>query len=264
MRRTTAICALACLGLAAVALAQDDAKLEPRAPSSTWFNRDDLSLSVTTAVYGKYMWRGIDIINEPVHQPEVYLGYKGLTLGVWANQELTNTAKHCGDFTEFDYSIDYSWSWKKLSFIIGYVNYRYPNLSLPENSDVYAGVELDVLLRPAIKVYREVDEAWGTYVKFSVGHTFEEVWKPTKASSVSVDLSASVGYGSRNHNDANYGTNAHGWTDVLLSLAVPIKLGKRWTLRPAIWYSSLLDGRIRENMKHDGNVWGSLALTWSF
>ena len=114
MRRTLAVCALAWLGLAAASLAQDDVKLEPRSRLDKWFDRKDLSLSVTTAVYGKYMWRGINIINEPVHQPEVYLGYKGLTLGVWANQELTNATKHCGDFTEFDYSIDYSWSWKRI------------------------------------------------------------------------------------------------------------------------------------------------------
>ena len=235
--------------------------IEPAAKAK-W--REDLSLSVDVAVNGKYMWRGIVIVNEAVHQPQVCLGYRGLTLCWWANQELTNATNHANDFTEMDYSLDYTWRWGKAELMVGYVNYRFPNTAIPENSELYGHVALDVPLSPKLKVYREIDEVWGTYVNLSVGHRFENVLRAQRGPTVSVGLDAAVGWGSRKHNQANYGFEGSAVSDAILSLSLPVQLSKHWTLTPAIYYSMLLDNRIRRAMEKDDNLWGGVTLSVSF
>ena len=223
-----------------------------------------LSLYFETMAASKYMWRGLSIVNEGVHQPFLSATYKGLSLGVWGNQELTNVNKHQSRFTEFDYSIDYSWSWQKADFVVGFVNYRFPNEGLDQNSEAYASVGLQLPLRPKVKVYRELRTAWGTYVKLSLGHTFEDIWKPTPRTSVGVDLSGHLGWGSRRHNNAQYGVRRPTFTDTQTSLGMPIKLGKTWSLTPAIHLSRILDNRLRRSVDRETNWWASLTLSASF
>jgi len=117
-----------------------------------------------------------------------------------------------------------------------------------------------VLLQPKLKVYREMRTSWGTYVKFSLGHTFEDLWKPTKNTSVGVDLSGHVAWGSRRHNEAQYGVTRHAFTDMQLSLGVPVKLSKSWSIAPAVHYSRILDRRLRASIEKETNWWASITL----
>ena len=228
------------------------------------FKLEDLSLYFESMVASKYMWRGLSIVNEAVHQPFVSAPYKGLSLGVWGNQALPNVNKHQSRFTEFDYSIDYSWSWQKADFVVGFVNYRFPNEGLDQNSEAYASVGLQLPLRPKIKMYRELRTAWGTYVKLSLGHTFEALWKPTPRTSMGVDLSGHLGWGSRRHNRAQYGVRRPAFTDTQTSLGVPVKLGKTWSLTPAVHLSRILDNRLRRSVDRETNWWASITLSASF
>ena len=91
-----------------------------------------------------------------------------------------------------------------------------------------------------------------------------EVWKPSKTTTVSVDLSAVAGYGSARHNNFNYGADRKAFTDVTVSLGVPIHMGGNWTLTPSVNYASLLDSRIRHATGPDNHSWVGLALSCSF
>ena len=233
-------------------------------PSDLGFKFRDLSFYFETMVASKYMWRGLSIVNETVHQPYVSATYKGLSLGIWGNQELTNVNKHQSRFTEFDYSVDYNWSWQRADFVVGFVNYRYPNEGLDQNSEAYASVGLQLPLRPKVKIYRELRTAWGTYVKLSLGHTFEDLWEPTPRTSLGLDLSGHLGWGSRRHNNAQYGVRRPTFTDTQTSLGMPIKLGKTWSLTPAIHLSRILDNRLRRSVDRETNWWASLTLSASF
>ena len=83
--------------------------------------KDEIGLSVETnlGVNSKYLWRGIEMNEDPVFQPEVKFGFKGFSATVWGNLELTSVHNghgedgDSGDFTEIDYIFDYSGNFKK-------------------------------------------------------------------------------------------------------------------------------------------------------
>jgi hypothetical protein len=230
----------------------------------------DWSLTLDATFNGKYIWRGINLVDDPVFQPSVAFSYRGLTASVWGNMELTNTntfpghGDTAGDFTEVDYILDYSWAWRGVNLSAGAIYYDFPNTSAPSTTELYGVVALDVLLAPSVTLYQDIDEADGTYVNFALGHTFEDVWQPSETVSMSVDLSGSVGLGSANFNSFYYGVDQTAFTDVLVSLGLPLEIGERWTVTPSLNYSSLLDDDIRGGMSNDGNLWFGTSLAFTF
>ena len=66
-----------------------------------------ISIDLTADFFGKYIWRGQNLSDDPVFQPGVSVGYGNFTAGVWGNMDLTNINGNSGDFSEMDYSIDY-------------------------------------------------------------------------------------------------------------------------------------------------------------
>ena len=231
-------------------------------------NKVEFSLDAT--YNSKYIWRGINLADTPVFQPSAAISYSGFTAAVWGNMETTNDNKYvghgdaAGDFTEVDYSIDYMWTVDRLNFSLGAIYYDFPNTGFNSTSEVYGAVGLDAVLSPAVTVYKDIDEADGIYATFSAGHSFEEVWKPSEETSLSLDLSGSVGYGSSRNNRFYYGASGSGFTDVTVSAGLPLSLGESLVLSPAVNCSVLLDGSIRRAMTKDDNVWFGISLTYSF
>lgn len=211
-----------------------------------------------------YIWRGINTTDGPVFQPSLELSYGGLTASFWGNLETTDVTGNRNDFTEVDYTLDYSWSWKKLNLSVGVIYYQFPEAQTLSTTEVYVGVGLDVLLSPTITVYQDLHRADGTYASLSIGHTFEDVWKPSRNVAVSVEAGASIGYASSRYNRYYYGSAGAAFTDALLSLGLPIQIGEHLTITPAINYSALLAPGIQNAMSDDNNFWGGVSVTYSF
>jgi len=223
------------------------------------------SLSFATTLNSKYVWRGINLVDDPVLQPEAALAYKGLTLSVWANMELTEVNGRANRFTEFDYTADYSYEWKDVVLSIGAIHYRFPNTKSNQTTEVYVAAGLNTILSPCVTVFRDVAEAKGTYAALAVGHTFEDIWRLSRKAVGSIDLSARIGYGSSNYNQFYYGTDNSAFSDVELSAGLPLKINERWTLTPSVTFTSLLsDGHIRQAMRNVDNWVVGVSLGVSF
>ena len=222
------------------------------------------SIDLDATFNSKYVWRGISLTNDPVFQPTVAVSWKGFTASFWGNMDLTDINGTEWNFNEIDLTLDYSWSWDIVGFSVGVIHYRFPNIRLPSTTELYGAVGLDVPLSPTLTVYQDVDLVNGTYANLSIGHTFEDVWQLAEDIAMSVDLSGAVGYGSGTHNAFYYGSAASGFTDLLLALGLPVQIGEHWTVTPAVNYSILLDGRIRDAVPNDANMWAGLSFTFTF
>ncbi|MFC1587058.1 hypothetical protein ACFL54_02005 [Planctomycetota bacterium] len=228
------------------------------------------SLSMDTTYSSKYIWRGINLNNDPVIWPSLEFSYNGLTASIWSSIETTNYNKYenygdtAGECTEVDLSINYSFCWQDLEFSIGAINYQYPNTGLDSTTELYGMISLKSFLCPTIELYKDIEEIDGIYSCFSINHSFTEIWQLSESVCMSIDLCASIGYGSKNHNECNYETSKATFTDYSLSLAIPVDVGDYWTITPSINYSSLLDKNIRYNMENDDNIWFSFSISLSF
>ena len=225
---------------------------------------EDFSLDLDLTYDGKYVWRGINVVDDHVLQPSVTAGWRGFSVNIWGNRDMTGENNAANDFTEIDFTADYSWTQGPVDLSVGAIRYTFPHGGGPSTTEFYGAAALETVLSPGITVYQDVEEADGTYVSVAVGHSFEEVWAPAEGVSAGLDLGLSVGMGSSDYNRFYYGAGGGALTDLLLTAGLPIRIGENATLTPSLNYSSLLDGDIRDAMADDTNLWGGLSLAVSF
>ena len=232
----------------------------------------DISLDYNT----KYVWRGIEVNGESVFQPGVSGSAYGFTGSIWANIDMTNYWATAGEFSEIDYSLDYSGSvpgMEKFGYSVGVIQYIFPTLSGDglSTTEIYAGASLDVLLSPFFSWYRDVNNADGSYLQFGISHSFEKELAPDY--SVGLDLSASFGFADSGYNSWYYGINETKWNDFTVGIGVPFNL-KYVTLTPSLNISTMLDDEIaaahqdiystETDTADRTNVWFGVSLSKSF
>ncbi len=224
------------------AFAGENAASSPVETVRTW----DISVGAGVDFYTKYIWRGQNLVDEPVLQPSAYVGIENFTASVWGNYTLTDDK----EWTELDYTLDYTTSLEfispkleKLSVSLGYIYYDFPNL--PPNNDsqeVYAAIAADTLLSPSFAVYYDYDQGDGTYYELSVAHTL-----PIEP--LSLNLSAAVGY-----NDGQWGFDSS-FSNALLGASLTIPLGEKLSFEPGIFYSVALDNQ------YDDEFYGGFSIS---
>ena len=234
--------------------------------------QDSPSITASSDFFSKYVWRGQLLVDDWVAQPGVSVAYKGFTASIWSNFCLTNEIDAKNESTEFDYSLDYTVAipgLDLLSFSAGTIYYRFPNQPFEPTLEVYGGFSAAVPLSPAIKVFYDVgnsidqDGIEGNYIQFSLGHTIEKIASWTEDCHCNLCLGASVGYGTAGYDKGYFGVNAGGFNDLTLSAALPICLGK-WTIKPTVAYSTMLDSDIRAATEKSENLYGGVGVAYQF
>ncbi|MBN2581969.1 MAG: MipA/OmpV family protein [Planctomycetes bacterium] len=222
------------------------------------------SVSFDLTFNSKYVWRGMLLTDDPVFQPSVNVEWKGFTVNVWGNMDLTSVNRNEGDFNEVDVSVDYSMSLVgPLGGSVGMVFYTFPNTRFASTTEFYAGLNLDVPLSPSVTAYFDVDEAEGVYLTTDIGHSFE-LPQLAEYMTWSIDLSLGFGWGSGDYNNFYFGVDGSGWTDFHTSVGLPIGIGEHVTITPAISYYAVLDDALRAVVADDDNVVYGLSVTFSF
>lgn len=226
-----------------------------------------LEVSVDASYVSKYVWRGINLVDDSCFQPSVTVGAYGLSLNVWGSMELTNENTYpgygdtAGDFTEVDYTLDYSFAITDMvGASVGVIYYTFPNTGFDSTTELYASVGVDCLLAPSLTVYRDIDEADGTMVVFGVGHTLYSF--EGENVSGSLDVGANVAWGDDDMNTFYYGAGSGlAFADASVSLALDVY---GVSVTPSINYARLIDSDIRDNFADDDEVWFGLSVGYSF
>lgn len=210
-------------------------------------------IGVSMDYVGKYIWRGQNLQDDSAFQPSVSLTYGGLTAAIWGNLEMSNYNDNDGEITEVDYSLDYTTpipGLEILSASMGVINYTFPNTELDDTTEIYGGLTLAVPLNPSIKLYRDVDDADGTYIAFGLSHSIEKITEIAPDMPVGVTMSASLGWGSSAYNKFYWGLDDESCSDLVFKVGFPIPIGE-WTLTPNLNYVTLVDDDIRRSDAFD-------------
>lgn len=156
---------------------------------------DNVTGSVSTAIYNKYIFRGYELSSgSVVIQPLVTVSYKGFSLNYWGNIDTREkqTQSFIPDrpgrksFNESDLTLSYTYSIDKLSLTAGYIYYgtKYTD----ETEEVFLSASYDIISKPTLTIYRDISTYPGTYLNLALSHSFE-VYKD-----ITLDLAASLGY----------------------------------------------------------------------
>jgi len=217
-------------------------------------NLNRVLFELEAGVYSKYVWRGIRFVDDWVLQTQFDVKWRGFTFTGWGNLDLTNENGDRGRFTEIDLSADYGVDVGPVDLNFGAIGYTFRSHGR-NTLEIYASAGLNVLLKPTLTLYRDIDEAEGNYLAFSVKHVFERLFSPSDETGPSPELTASIAYAGVDYNAYYYRVRSAGFADLTAAFSVPWKLSKKFTVFASINYSVLIDSQIRDRAADKSSIW---------
>ena len=216
--------------------------------TSNAFSTDAVDFELTADFVGKYIWRGQNLVDDPVFQPSMTASYENLNASIWGNLELTNINGNSGDFSELDYTLDYSSALpgiESIGFSVGLIYYDFPGTDTEDTTEVYGGLNFDFPLEPSVTVYHDIDEAEGSYISLAAGHSIEKIIEISPEVPLGLDIGISLGWGSGSYDKYYWGTGQSKLNDLAFSLSFPVEISG-WSLIPSLNYITLLSDDIRD------------------
>ncbi len=240
------------LGLVVSGSAQDSRKIET-----------ELTLDFSS----KYVWHGLNLVNDPVFQPGISFSSSGFTVSFWGSMELTNwnepnyTRKPAGRFCEIDTSVEYAGQLGQTGWNVGIIDYQYPGTGIERYREWFAGVSFDSAWgSPSISVNTGNNGHTGTYATLGLSQSV-----PARIGSAeALDFAMELIYGDSRCNRFLYGHDGATFTDVHLTASAEFAMGKGWTLNPTLHYSTLLHSALLRGEPRRSNVWVSCSVGIKF
>jgi len=202
--------------------------------------------SASLGVFNRYIFRGYELgSNSAVIQPALSISYYGFSAAFWGNidtdehptQSFVPDRRGQKSWNETDLTLSYTYPIGKLSLTGGYIYYgtKYAN----ETEELYIGASYDVISKPTLMIYRDINEYSGTYINLSFSHS-QPVYKD-----ITVDLGASFGYfiGDDDYwntfeesTGAYTGKKYEAFHDGMVKVGVSIPVTKNFVIQPVLQY----------------------------
>lgn len=226
------------------------------------------SFAFESTLVSRFMWRGQRLTDGWNLQPAATLGIKGFSVNVWGKFDLQARSEGDnyflrgnpdapggganglqGKFGEVDLTFSYAREVGDVSLEAGTITYilPYSRASCPSTTEIFGALSLDsVPLAPAARLNIDVDESrergrTGVYLELGASHSVGLSGTRVK----SIDLSATVGIANSGFAGYCYEFDEAGFHDVGLSASLPLEMGRGWSSRIFVSYSSLL-GKYRD------------------
>lgn len=229
-----------------------------------WAAGQKWEVEADLAFNSKYVWRGMNLVDDWVIQPSLTVSRGGFSANLWANYEPTDQTGHQKKITEVDLSAQYTFELGGFSIPLGLIHYLFPNTSAPATTEVFAGVSYHWLVTPSLTIYHDLDQAHGQYLALALDYAYQ-LPLGLKQASLGLELGAGVGYAGSDYNQFYYGVDEAAWSDWYCSLSVPLGLlDDKLTITPRITYTALIDDELKKTTDKDTNTFFGLSVTYAF
>lgn len=232
-----------------------------------------LSFEATLDLYSDYMWRGIQVTDEPVYQPGGSMSYDmgdygSLSAAVWANFDFTDTngTTHGGGLNEVDYTASYAIDVADFTLEAGHIWYTFPQVNGTDWSsstrEVYGSVAYNNdIVTPSLAVYYDYAAIEGFYSSFALSKDFEI------AEQVTAGVFASLGAGDADYNQGYGLTDDAAVIDGNIGANVSYAINDIFSVGATVVFTSVVDSGIRDNVDatQDKDIlWGGVNLAAAF
>ena len=226
------------------------------------------------ALMSKYIWRGVNLNDDVVLQPDLALHLGAFTGGLWASLDTTDDANgNAFEFTETRYFAEYGIRVSEFELLFGYIFYhRFGMDDLDQTSEIFVSARLaDYIIEPALTIYQDIDAASGTWIVLSANYI-------DNASAVPWRLDASIGYGTADFNQFYFHdikgpngvttvkeeVNSAGITDITVGGSADWELYDGIILTPFINITVLVDADITDYADDDISIYGGAMISGSY
>ncbi|MEW6115398.1 MAG: TorF family putative porin [Nitrospirota bacterium] len=220
-----------------------------------------VSGSASVGIFNRYIFRGYELSNKSiVIQPALSVSYKGFSATLWstidsdehATQSFAPDRPGQKSFNETDLTLSCTYVLGKLSLTGGYIYYgtKYAD----ETEELFVTASYDMLLKPTLSVYRDINEYPGTYINLAIAHSLP-VYKE-----ITLDLGASAGYfvGDGSYwktfesSTGDYtGKKYSAFHDGMVKAGLTIPVAKNISVQPTVQYWFPLSSKAKKTV--DGN-----------
>ncbi len=214
-----------------------------------------LTFDITLDYYTHYVWRGQEL-NESSFQPGAAIAFKNFTAGFWGNIAWTDAENALWQFTEVDWSLDYTDKvpgMDGVNWSVGAIYYNFATTKAADTTELYWGFSFDVPLSPYVMVYHDLDQADGMYINTGISYAWEDALELIPDSPMDLELSASFGWGDGGYNNYYWGVDDDGLNDFNLSLAMPMEIAGGWTMTPSLNWTAIVDNTLRDTDTYDND-----------
>lgn len=226
-----------------------------------------IQTEVTLDFATKYVWHGLNLVNDSVFQPQVSFSAAGVTLSLWGSMEMTNwnTPNYVkapkGRFSEVDATLQYDGAYRSMGWTVGIVDYQFPGTGFERYREWFGGISFDEQWgAPWICVFTGDNDTSGTYATVGLSHAI-----PARLGKAeSLNLAIEVAFGDARSNRFLYGYDGAAITDVNFCLDTEFDLGSNWTFKPALHGSTLLHPDLLRSQPRRSNVWASFSFGFKF
>lgn len=228
-----------------------------------------VSGDATVTLASGYVFRGFRYGEDSlVIQPAANLGYRGFTLGFWANVDTDQkdtknfVAPAPGErqLNEADLSLAYGRALGPVTVSGGW--YHYATAYAPETEEVFLAAAVDVPARPILTVYRDIRAFPGWYASLALSHELE------LPLSLSVEVSAAAGYLAVDDGPVDEegveGTAYRALHDGCARVKLTIPLPEGFSIRPWASYTFPLSAKAEDEALLAATFVGALDLTREF
>lgn len=127
-----------------------------------------ISVSYDVLFASKYLFQGLDYSDSrAVAQPNINLGFGGLTLNAWGNFQ-----PDLDVLNEIDLSVKYAWGFHGFNVAPGYMSLRYPNrVGWDPSQELFVEMSGPGWLSPSLSIHHDFDAGKGTYSTLGVSHS---------------------------------------------------------------------------------------------
>ena len=213
---------------------------------------DKPTADFTVGALSQYVFRGFAYTKDSVVlQPSMTVGYKGFSANLWGNLDTdrwnSGSGQATNNWTETDMTMSYGWAMGPVNFSTGYIYYVLDD-SANSTQEVYLSATLDTLLKPTLKIYRDIDHFAGWYLSLGVSHSVPITGE------INLDLGAQVGYlaadDASSYADPSDTSKAFSnFHDGLLSASVKIPVNQYISVTPQVYYSFPLSSDAKDMLK---------------
>ncbi|MDP2983472.1 MAG: hypothetical protein Q8O92_09100 [Candidatus Latescibacter sp.] len=210
------------------------------------FARDTLKLELDGTFLSRFVWRGEMWTDDPVYWQTVTFRYRGFRSYNFFNIDLTDINHDKYECNEYDYILDYTFSFYHFSIAPGVLRFTSPTNFFATSTKITLDVKTGLPFQPRLRIRIDPYKSSGSYYIFSFART---IW--LKEPERFLTIYGSLGMSQPRYYRKNLGDRIV-LTDALLGVNVPFSLGGGFVLTTLMEFTSLLDSSVRKAQDEKG------------
>jgi len=214
-----------------------------------------INIDLDGSYLNRFVWRGEMWTDDPVFWQTTTIRYKGFRSYNFFNIDLTDINNDKFECNEFDFIIDYTFSFDSFSIAPGVLHFSSPTDFFEPATKITLDVKVDLLLKPRIRIRIDPEKTRGSYYILSFSHNVL-INRLVKE----IDFYGSLG-ASQPRYYRKYLDNDVTLTDSLVGMNILFNIGKGFVFVTLVEFTSLIDSSIRDvqeenNYKKDAITYG--------